>query len=92
MEVRLSVEAEFQLDELLFYLEMEWGTKVSNTFLEKFLHCLGVISLMPNAYPESEAMPGLHRCVVTYQTSFLYQILENEIEVVTVVDNRRDWP
>lgn len=90
MKIFLSPEAEEQLDNLLFYLENVWGERVMFNFIDKFEQALALIQKMPQAYPISEKMPGLHRCVVTRQTSLYYQIEADVVEIVAVLDNRQE--
>jgi hypothetical protein len=35
-------------------------------------------------------MKGLYKCVVTKQSSFYYRIRNNEIEIITLFDNRQN--
>ena len=49
------------------------------------------ISNFPESCIESELFPDLRKCIVTKQTSFLYRIQSNEIEVITVFDNRSSF-
>lgn len=90
MKIFLSPEAEAQLDNLLFYLENVWGERVMFNFIDKFEQALMLIQKMPLAYPVSDKMPGLHRCVITRQTSLYYQVGIDNIEVVAVLDNRQE--
>jgi plasmid stabilization system protein ParE len=92
MVVFLSLEAEEQLSNLLYYLENVWGERIMFNFIDKFEQALEVISKMPHAYPESDRIPGLHRCVVTRQVSIYYYINAKKIEIVSILDNRQDIP
>ncbi|MDO8366018.1 MAG: type II toxin-antitoxin system RelE/ParE family toxin [Saprospiraceae bacterium] len=90
MKVTFTDQAAEQLAELLDYLEIEWSMKVRDNFLLKLESTVEVIAAFPFAYPSSESYPDFRRCVVTPQTSLYYQIQPEEIEVVAVLDNRRD--
>lgn len=90
MSVFLSPEAEEQLGTLLDYLDTSWSTKVCDNFIEKFEHALHTISWSPLAYPLSDKLPGVHKCVVTRQTSIYYRITGNTIEIVSISDNRQN--
>lgn len=90
MKVFLSPLAERQLELLLGYIEVEWGKKSRTKFLGKIKKCFTSISHQPKSCPESEAFPNLFKCVVTKQTSFYYRIIHNEIEIISVSDNRQD--
>ncbi len=90
MNVSFTDQAAEQLAELVDYLELEWSSKVRDNFLLKLEGAVEVIAAFPFAYPASEAFPEFRRCVVTAQTSLYYQVQQDEIEVVAVIDNRRD--
>lgn len=44
----------------------------------------------PRSFPESELQPGLRRCVVTKQTSILYESQPKTIFVLTIIGTRQD--
>lgn len=90
MNVYLSPEAEEQLQNLLEYLDNFWSSKVCDNFIEKFERALQNIAWSPLAYPLSDKLPGLHKCVVTRQTSIYYMIEGDAILVVAILDNRQN--
>ncbi|TRW25298.1 type II toxin-antitoxin system RelE/ParE family toxin [Flavobacterium zepuense] len=89
--INLSDLAARKLDDLLDYLEREWSLKIANNFEDNFEKKLLHISKYPESCIKSKQFPNLHLCVVTKQTSFLYRIKPDEIEVVTVLDNRSSF-
>jgi plasmid stabilization system protein ParE len=90
LKVYLSDLAQVQLDLLFDYLESEWSIAIKNKFWTKMLNSFNQISNYPNSCPKSFKYPDLHKCVVTKQTSFLYRVKENEIEIIYIKDNRQD--
>lgn len=90
MKVSFTDQAAEQLAELIDYLELEWSPRVRDNFLLKIESAVEVIAAFPLSYPFSESFPDFRRCVVTPQTSLYYQIQSDEIEVVAILDNRRD--
>jgi len=90
MKVYLSPLAEKKTQLLLKFLETEWSTKSKDEFVSKLLNKFSQISNQPKSCPESKAFSGLYKCIVTKQTSFFYRIKADEIEVITVTDNRQD--
>ena len=44
----------------------------------------------PKKLPGIFEMKGIFKCVVNKQSSFLYRIKNNEIEIITLFDNRQD--
>ena len=90
MRVFLSPIAERKLEILLEYLESNWSRKTRDNFLERLLKSFNQISNHPKSCPESREFANLFKCTVTKQTSFYFRIKANEIEVITIVDNRQD--
>ena len=90
MKVSFTDQAAEQLAELVDYLELEWSSKVSDNFLLKLESAIEVIATFPFAYTPSESLPEFRRCVITPQTSLYYTIQPDEIEVVAILDNRRE--
>jgi plasmid stabilization system protein ParE len=91
MKVYLSPLAEKKTQLLLKFLETEWSTKSKDEFVSKLLNKFSQISNQPKNCPESKAFSGLYKCIVTKQTSFFfYRIKADEIEVITVTDNRQE--
>lgn len=85
-----SPKARANLDDLLEYLESKWSVKVKKEFIKKLDRSVYRISDFPNSCPQSDEIPGLFKCVVTKQTSFIYRIKGGEIEIVLLFDNRLD--
>ena len=90
MKVYLSPLAEKKLVMLLEYLETEWNERVKDNFLQKLIKSFERVALYPKSCTESFRFPNLYKCVITEQTSFYYRIISDEIEVITVIDNRQD--
>lgn len=90
MKVILSPLAKLKLNLLLQYLEEEWDVQSRKKFLSKLKSSVNSISLFPESNPKSEKYNGLYKKVVTNQTSLYYRILDDEIQIITVIDNRQD--
>ncbi len=90
MKVYLSPLAEKKIQLLLKFLETEWSIKTKDEFITKLLSKFSQISRQPKSCSESKAFSGLYKCIVTKQTSFFYRIKADEIEVITLTDNRQD--
>lgn len=90
MRIYLSPIAARKLELLLVYLETNWSKKARDKFLEKLLKAFQRVAEYPKSCPESQEFANLFRCTVTRQTSFYYRIKANEIEIITITDNRQD--
>ncbi|MHA3787345.1 type II toxin-antitoxin system RelE/ParE family toxin [Flavobacterium hauense] len=90
-KVVLSKLAQKKLNILLNYLEDEWSLAVANNFEVYFEEKLLHISSYPESCIESGIFRNLRKCIVTKQTSFLYRIKNEYIEIITVFDNRSSF-
>tara|TARA_R110002124_G_scaffold286310_1_gene466832 strand:- start:16169 stop:16480 length:312 start_codon:yes stop_codon:yes gene_type:complete len=90
MKVRFSLLSVLKLEKLLEYLEQEWAEDSKNKFLKDLNTKLDSIKENPKAFPASTLEPKVRKCVVTRQTTILYEIQDDSIFILTVVDNRQD--
>ncbi|MDR1746625.1 MAG: type II toxin-antitoxin system RelE/ParE family toxin [Tannerella sp.] len=88
--VILSKRAAWKLEKLLSYLETAWSEKVRLNFIDKFDKSVKFVAQYPEATEKSAVKAGLHRCVVTKQTTFYYLFNETKIQIVTIFDTRMD--
>jgi len=91
MKVFLSKQAEFKLNITLTYILEKWSVKERNNFLKLLDDKINQISKHPKSCLKSEKFKGIHRCVLSKQTVFFYQINNNsEIEIITFFDTRQN--
>jgi len=90
MKVFLSPLAERKIQILLEYLEIEWSVKSREDFFLKLTKKINQISHQPESCVKSKEFPNLYKCVVNRQTSFFFRIKSDEIEIITLIDNRQD--
>lgn len=88
--VKFSKKASLKLEALFNYLETEWSSKVKEGFIEKLDKSIKQIQNFPESNPQSEILKGLHKSVVTKQTSIYYKYDKNTIMIVAIIDNRMD--
>jgi plasmid stabilization system protein ParE len=86
--VVFSKRASFLLENLLEYLEREWSVKVKKDFIKKMDKAINQIINFPESCPRSEIKKGLHRLIVTRQTTIYYQFDSKSIKIITIFDNR----
>ena len=90
MKVFLSPLAVRKIEILISYLQEKWSIKVKNEFISKLTEKFNQIALQPKSCIKSKEFPNLYKCVVNKQTSFFYRIQNNEIEIITIIDNRQN--
>lgn len=89
-QIVLTKTAEQKLNKLFNYLEKNWSQKVKLRFIYKLEQSLNIIRQNPKAFPISEIKKGLHKCIVTRQTTIYFTFDEENIYFLTVFDNRQD--
>lgn len=87
--VILSKTAKDSVDSLLVYLENTWFEDIKLKFISKLEQRLSQIRIHPSVFPLSKLKPGLHKCVVTRQTSMYYTFDHEKIYVLAIFDNRQ---
>ena len=89
-EIILSKRASIKLSKLLNYLELKWSKKVKHNFVKKLDRTFEQISKYPDSAPKSDLVKGLHRFVVSKQTTIYYRYNSKSIQIVTFFDTRMD--
>ena len=88
--VIVSKTAEKKLERLFKFLLEKWSPKVKSEFIKKLDKNIGIIKDSPEIFPESKNKPGLHKCVITKQTTLYYRYDDNKIIIVTLFDTRQN--
>lgn len=82
--------AKSELSEIINYIATEWNEVVVRKFAKKLETALKSMLTMPTAFPESSVKKNIRRKVISKQTSIYYKILNDEIVILSIFDNRRD--
>lgn len=85
------IAEETYLNTLCWILE-KWSLKEAEAFEAKVESMLDRIRTHKFLCPSSHKQKSLRRCVITPQTSMVYQIKDNIIELVIFFDNRSEHP
>lgn len=88
--VIISKTAEIKLKKLFDYLQKHWSFKVKSDFIKKLDKSIHLIKLNPETFPKSERKVGLHKYVITKQTTIFYRFSSDKITIVTIFDNRQN--
>jgi plasmid stabilization system protein ParE len=88
--VIVSKLAEDKLQKLFDYLTERWSPKVKSDFVEKLDRSIEIIKTQPESFPESDIKPGLHKCVISKQTTLYFRFTSSQIKIVNIFDNRQN--
>ena len=86
-----SKRSEDELEQIRSYIEDEFGKAAANKFLSKIDKAIRKIETQPESNPPSKKHKSLRRCSIKPYTILFYQIVLDEIEIVAIVDSRRDF-
>ena len=88
-EIVLTPKAKDTLLSIVSFVQKKWGNRSAEKFIEKTYQVLDTIAQQPylfKAYLETDVRMGL----ITKQTSVVYRILHDRIEVLFFWDNRQE--
>lgn len=83
-----SERASIELSNVLEYIEKEWSLRVANDFTKTFNEKINNIRLNPYLYSPYKNKKYVRRCVVNKQVSLFYRIKIDEVQIITLYDNR----
>ena len=89
LEIILTPNAKDTLLSIVSFIRLKWGNRSAEKFIEKTYKVLDTISQQPylfKAYEEKNVRKGL----ITKQTSVVYRVLHDRIEVLFFWDNRQE--
>jgi plasmid stabilization system protein ParE len=72
------------------FIENKWSPTQTNKFLEKVHKTIDLASKHPYMFKASSFKDNIRIGLVSKQTSFFYEIKENEIVILFFWDNRQD--
>ncbi len=82
--------AEIDFVAILEYLEMEWGEKVTEKFIEITDNAIEQITINPKQFPIIHKKKIIRKCVLTKHNSLFYQSGIESINILRIFDTRQD--
>lgn len=87
---KFSDIADKNLQILLEYLVENWSLKVKSDFIIKLDATIEMLKSNPESFPKSKKQKGLHKFVITKQTTLYYTFNSKEIFIITLFDTRQN--
>jgi len=85
-----SDEALINLKGIIDYLETRWTKNEIYKFSQLLDHQLNLIKNNPFLYPEYPKLKGLRKSVLSKQISIYYRVIQKEVHIITLFDNRQN--
>jgi plasmid stabilization system protein ParE len=74
---------------ILEYVEENWGLEAALNLLDATDQIISQIQEFPNLFPSSKKK-DIRKAVVSKQTSLIYRVTEEQIQILHLWDNRQD--
>ncbi len=85
-----SDEALINLQGIIDYLEKRWTKREIKKFAQLLDEQLKLIKDNPFLFAESDKSDGVRKSVLSRQTTIYYRIINFEIRLITLFDNRQN--
>jgi plasmid stabilization system protein ParE len=90
LEIRWTTRADIKLDQIIIYLQTEWGESVVKAFMRKLYVFLGILSEFPEIGSIQWPDKNIRGFSLTKQVSIFYKIEGDQIILLDFFDNRSD--
>ncbi|MEI7596559.1 MAG: type II toxin-antitoxin system RelE/ParE family toxin [Bacteroidota bacterium] len=88
LNVFWSPLAEKSYLETIEFILGKWTIKEADSFTEQVKDLIAKIQTFNNLCPPTSKFKYLRKCVVSFQTSLVYRIRKDNIEIIAFFDNR----
>ncbi len=78
------------LKNIITYLEENWTVKEIQNFAHLLDLQLSRLIIHPFLFPESNKYKKIRKSVLTRQISIYYRVIKNEIQIISLFDNRQN--
>jgi len=78
------------LKEIISYFESQWTEKELHKFAQKLEKRLSSIESNPHLFPQINYSENIRKSVLSKQTTIFYQVINQEIRLITLFDNRQN--
>jgi plasmid stabilization system protein ParE len=85
-----SDEALNNLKGIIAYLENRWTNREIKNFAQLLDKQLNLLKDNPFLFAEADKPNGLRKSVLSKQTTIYYRIIDHEIRIITIFDNRQN--
>ena len=82
--------SENDFENILDYLDKNWGKKVASNFIELTENLLNQLTTNPRQYPIIYKRKKVRKCVLTKHNSLFYRDGKTSIEILRIYDTRQD--
>ena len=89
-EIIWSSAAENDLIKILEYINLNWNTKVTHSFLDILDKNISQVSFTPDLFPVFNKSLNIRKCVITKHNTLYYENHYSEIVILRIYDVRQN--
>jgi plasmid stabilization system protein ParE len=89
-KVVLSARANEEVENILLYLYEHWNERIIDKFMSGLAKALYLIEKVPLNFPRVDFRIEVRRYSLKPYYSIFYQIVESEITIISIFDQRQD--
>ncbi|MBU2445136.1 MAG: type II toxin-antitoxin system RelE/ParE family toxin [Bacteroidetes bacterium] len=90
LEIYWSKRADKKFDKILEYLLVEWGERITGTFVKKVYDFLDILSEFPEIGTIENKEKGIRGFTIVKQINIFYKVSGYTIIILDFFDNRQD--
>ena len=90
LEIRWSKKADNKFDQILAYLRVEWGEKVTSDFVKKVFDFLEILSEFPEIGTVENRTKSIRGFSIIKQIKIFYKINKNYVTILNFYDTRQN--
>lgn len=90
LEIHWSKRADKKFDKILEYLLVEWGERITGTFVKKVYDFLDILSEFPEIGTIENKEKGIRGFTIVKQINIFYKVSGYTIIILDFLDNRQD--
>ncbi|MGZ3874642.1 MAG: type II toxin-antitoxin system RelE/ParE family toxin [Mucilaginibacter sp.] len=88
-DVILTPIAQVNYENIIEYLLNNWGSNVTNNFIERFEKIANLLSEHPEIFPFTNKVKQIQKCVLTKHNILYFKNTPSAIKILTVFDTRQ---
>jgi plasmid stabilization system protein ParE len=89
-KITISERAKINLENVIEYLKINWTEKVLKDFLKKLQKKTDLLKQNPFMFANSELKIEVRKCLITKHNALYYKVKNDEVEIITIHDTRKD--
>jgi len=89
-KIVISPEAKEDIENILSYLNKNWGNLIVQEFLQKLNTFYYIVSVNPRLFGFYNKSKNIRKYLISRQNIVYYRIKNNEVQIITIFDTRQN--